>query len=213
MKAKNRFFKLIKFIMSLFANLNGSSFVGIKGYTNSKGETANFVVNANFSYHNAMVNDLAKLKLITDLDLVNLVSNKFPDNSAGLILLTNAITNLFDVYKTAITEMIKSLENRLNPDPNKPNKRSEGQTDAYINISPCIRLHIESGKLFIYALKVSKDILIAGEIQNVNSSDKTLAKRDIEKHFKLSTSNFRQFELNTNQLCGVNISGEKISLK
>ena len=55
---KNQNALITKRIVSKFSTLNGASFVGIPEYTSkTTGEVANHVVNAGFSYGNAVEKD------------------------------------------------------------------------------------------------------------------------------------------------------------
>ena len=75
-----------------------------------------------------------------------------------------------------------------------------------------MKVHIETGKIFIYALTVNKVVLEAGEYKEVNSRDLTLAQNAVKKYFNFSTAKFRQFTVNADQLTGVNICGDKITV-
>ena len=186
--------KLTKLIVSLFANLKGASFVGIKGYTSSTtGEVANHVVIANFSYGNAVEKDLKALDGATDIDI-----QAIADKSGFTV----------DLVKTAIAKLAESFRKNMNPE--TQSNQSKAQQDAYINISPCIKLHIETGKLHIYALAHSKVVLVEGEYKPVNSRELTLCQNAVKKYFEFSTAKYRNFIVEPSQLSGVNIAGEKI---
>lgn len=195
MSAKNPFAKLIKMIIALFANLNGASFVGIKGYTSSTtGEVANHVVIANFSYGNAVEKDLKALDNATDADVQAIADKGFT----------------IDLVKVAIAKLADAFRKNMNPE--TASAQSLAQKDAYINISPCIKLHIETGKLHIYALAHSKVVLVEGEYKTVNSRELTLCQNAVKKYFDFSTAKYRNFIVEPSQLSGVNISGEKVVL-
>jgi len=73
---KNQNAKIVKRIVSKFSELNGTSFVGIPEYvsgtTNKKcltPEVANHVINAGFSYGNAVEKDLKALRGATSEDV------------------------------------------------------------------------------------------------------------------------------------------------
>ena len=192
---KKRIVKMIKMIIALFADLNGASFVGIKHYTSSTtGEIANHVVIANFSYGNAVEKDLAKLDNATDADIQAIAGKGFT----------------VDLVKTAIAKLADAFRKNMNPE--TQSAQSKAQQDAYITISPCIKLHIETGKIHIYALAHSKVVLVEGEYKAVNSRELTLCQNAVKKYFDFSTAKYRNFIVAPDQLSGVNISGEKIVL-
>lgn len=179
----------------MFANLNGSSFVGIKGYTSSTtGEVANHVVNANFSYGNAVEKDLKALKGATDEDVKAIADKGFT----------------VDLVKMAIDKLRDAFIKNQNPE--TASAGSVAQSDAYVPITNSIKLHIETGKIHIYALAVSKQVLVEGEYKAVNSRELTLCQNAVKKYFDFSTAKYRNFIVDPAMLSGVNINGEKFSL-
>jgi len=191
----NAIAKIVKMIIAMFANLNGSSFVGIKGYTSSTtGEVANHVVNANFSYGNAVEKDLKALQGATDEDVKAIADKGFT----------------IDLVKMAIAKLRDAFVKNQNPE--TASAGSVAQSDAYYPITNSIKLHIESGKLHIYALAVSKEVLVEGEYKAVNSRELTLCQNAVKKYFNFSTAKYRNFIVDPSMLSGVNINGEKFSL-
>ena len=127
------FTKQIKAIVSLFSELNGASFVGIRNYVSEKsGEIANFVVIANFSYANAIEHDLKALQNFSIFDI-------------------NEISKLgfsVELIKQAIDKLKTSFENNINTE--TQSNQSKGQQDAYLPITNSIKLHIETGKIHLF---------------------------------------------------------------
>lgn len=188
---------IVKFIVSLFANLNGTSFVGIRAYKSStSGEVANHVVIANASYGNAVDEDLKKLDNATDAD-VKAINEKWGFS--------------FELIRTAIQKLSDNFRKNMNPE--TQSAQSKGQQDAYINITPSIKLHIESGKIHIFAQHHSKDVLVEGEYKEVNSRELTLCQNAVKKYFDFRTAKFRNFIVDKDQLSGVAINGSQITLK
>lgn len=189
--------KTIKAIVNTFSEINGSQFVGIKGYTaKTSGETANHVVIANFSYGNAVEKDLKALKEATNEDCLNIATK------GGFSLA---------LVEQAINKLIESFTN--NKDTETASAGSIAQKDAYIQITNSIKYHIETRQIHIYALHVSKQILVEGVHKVVNSRELTLAQNAVKKYFNFSTSKYRQFIVDKDMLTGVNVNGEKYELK
>ena len=187
--------KVIKRIIALFTVLHGASFVGIKGYiSKTTGEVSNHLVNVNFSYLNAVKKDLKALNESTLKDVESI--EKLGFNSELII--------------KAILKLKFSFEKNLNPD--TKSNQSKGQINAYTPICNSMKLHIESGKIHIYALSVSKEILTKGTYKKVNSRELTLCQNAVKKYFNFSTSKFRQFIVDEKNLSGVNVSGNKLTL-
>jgi len=187
----------IKAIVNTFSVLNGTSFVGIKGYTSkTSGETANHVVIANFSYGNAVEKDLNALRSATIEDITAIAEKgKFS----------------IELVKQAITKLAESFIN--NKDKETASAGSIAQNDAYIAITNSIKLHVATRQIHIYALHVSKQVLVEGVHKSVNSRELTLAQNAVKKYFKFSTSKYRQFIVDKDMLTGVNVNGEQYVIK
>lgn len=185
--------KTVKAITKKFSKLNGSSFVGIKAYTaKTSGETANHVVNANFSYGNAVEKDLNAL-VNADVEAISLKIGFSEELTA------QAVKNLRVAFECNKNEETAS-------------EQSIAMKNAFLPITNSIKLNLESGKLHIYALAVSKEILVAGEYKKVNSREMTLCQNAIKKELNFTTSKYRNFIIDENMLSGVNISGSKFTL-
>jgi len=180
---------LIAQIVAKFAQLNGTSLVGIREYeAKSSGEVANHVVNANFSYGEAKKKDMAKLANATKAD-IEAIAN---EAKVGI-----------EVVEEAIAEMQTTNE-----------KKSQAQKDAYIPITNAIKLCKESGLLHIYAMAVWKsEPIVEGVYKVVNSRPKTIAKNVAKKYFNLRTAKYRNFIVHPDMITEVAINGDVIGLK
>jgi hypothetical protein len=172
-------------LLAVISQIKTPSFVSVLNYKNDQGEVSNYTINLGASYGNAKEADTEWLKNQT-----NIVDVDFGDYKA--------------FAKEAWAEM---LEARTNPKQATVN-RSEGQTEAYITVCPNIRVHKETGRIFIYGFVVSKTVLVKGTYKSVNSSGKTLAKKKIGKHLK--TENFRQVAFD--KLETVKAKGQEIEI-
>ncbi len=189
------FTKQIKAIVSLFSELNGASFVGIRNYVSEKsGEIANFVVIANFSYANAIEHDLKALQNFSIFDI-------------------NEISKLgfsVELIKQAIDKLKTSFENNINTE--TQSNQSKGQQDAYLPITNSIKLHIETGKIHLFALSHDKKIVqpATEPFKEVNSRELTLCQNAVKKYFKFKTIKYRQFIVTPEQLSTVAIKGQEV---
>ena len=198
---KNQNAKIVKRIVSKFSELNGTSFVGIPEYTSGTSnkkcivpEVANHVINAGFSYGNAVEKDLKALKGATEKDVEAIAKEGFTP----------------ELVKIAIAKLTQSFENNQNKE--TASAGSLAQQDAYIQITPSVKLHVETGKLHIYGLTVQKKVIVKGVYQPTNSRELTLCQNAVKKHFDFSTSKFRQYIVDENTLTGVKIKGESFEL-
>jgi hypothetical protein len=155
----------------------GVSFVSIKGYTNSYGEVSNNVVNVGASLYNAKTKDIETLQ---SLDVTALGGDSI-------------------LFEKARVELINSF---INPNEN----RSNGQIDAYTIVAKGIKVHNESGEIYIFGLRKSKTTLAEGIYPIVNSRPLTIAKNSLKKNLK--SSKFTQFKLSATSVIKAN--GEEL---
>lgn len=157
--------KTIEKLQELLPKISG--FVGIRGYENRYGEVSNIVVNVGMNYPKAKQQDIETLKTVSITPLAN--------DTISSVLLEEARTKL-------IQSFIKPNENR-----------SQGQINAYTNMGNGIKVHNESGDIFIYGYKHSKTVIVKGEYPTVNSRPLTLAKNILKKDLK--TTKFSQYKI------------------
>jgi len=147
---------------------NGVSFIAINGYLNSSNEISNNLLNIGASYQNAKNKDIETLQ---NCDITKL--NFSVDMPTVLI---------------AKTELINSL---IKPDQN----RSDGQINAYTHICTGLKVHNDSGKLYVWGFRENKTVITKGEYKTVNKQKKTIAKDELKKQLNLRTDKFKQFIL------------------
>lgn len=147
-------------------SITGVSFVSIRNYTNTSGETSNNLINVGIRYDNA------KKKDIETLENLNVSEHSFKSAPENI--------------EQARVALIASF---LAPD----KARSEGQKDAYTHIVDGVKVHNETGQIYIFGYREHKEVLKAGEYKTVNSSDLTIAKNELRK--LLRTGKFTQYAL------------------
>lgn len=145
---------------------NKITFIAVNDYTNSANEVSNNLINIGIKYENQKNKDIEFLKT---LDIQSI-----PFHSS-----------LIDIEKARIA----LIESFIKPNEN----RSNGQKNAYYTINSCIKVHIETGEIFIYGYRENKKVLIEGEYKEVKSSSLTIAKNELRKLLK--TSKFKYFKL------------------
>ena len=155
----------------------GVSFVSIKGYTNSYGEVSNNLVNVGASLDNAKQKDIETLQSLNVTEL----------NGDSILL------------EKARVELINSF---IAPNEN----RSNGQKDAYTIVGKGIKVHNETGEIYIFGLRTSKTIIEQGVYPIVNSRPLTLAKNSLKKDLK--SSKFTQYKLSATSVIKAN--GEEL---
>jgi hypothetical protein len=163
-------------------NIKGTSFVGVKNYTNKEGEVSNQTFVVGIDYENLLKNDYDKL-LAFDVSTLK--------------------TNIdAEIVKEAYTELLDSLRKRLADEQTKAKLLAKGdktivasqaQKDAYIHL--CKGLKTQDNSLYIYGLMVRKQVVKAIEYKKVNSGAKTIAKNIIKKAADLRETKYKMFKL------------------
>ena len=105
-----------------------------------------------------------------------------------------------EIEEIARLELIKSFES---PNPN----RSKGQIDAYTIITKGIKVHNVTGEIYVFGLRMKKEIVQPGTYPIVNSKELTIAKNALRKELK--SSKFTQFKIS--EISEIRIAGEEIS--
>lgn len=160
----------------------GVSFFSIKNYTNQQGETSNVVINVGINYEKSKLQDIETLR---NLDVTTLTEAK-----SDKVLLEKMKTVLIEAF-------IKPNENISN-----------GQIDAYTPITKGIKVHNETGKLYIYGYKVSKKVLVEGVYPTVKSRPDTIAKNELRSLLK--TNKFVNYSIEVGN--DLTAKGETIEL-
>jgi len=187
--------KAVRNIVSNFTEINGGVFVGIREYTTKANEVANHVVNANFSYGNAVKNDVAKLQSSTNDDVMNIVSRFGVDA---------------ELVKQAIEKLLGNFIKNMNPE--TASNQSKAQKDAYIHVAPSIKMNKETKNFHIYALRVSKTILVEGDYKPSNPRPLTVAQNAVKKYFDFTTIKYKNYIIDANMLTAVAINKDVIEL-
>ena len=160
--------------------INGTSFVGVRNYTNKYGEVSNQTFLVGFSYANMLKKDLEKL---TSFALKRQVVAMFANNDKQLV------KKAYMEKRTASEEEKEKL--RANND--STIKSSDSQKKAYTNISKGLKAKNES--LYIYGLCVRKKVLVKGNYPKTNRQQKTIVKNTIKNLAMLRGLKYKNFQL------------------
>lgn len=148
---------------------NGISFFRIKNYKSVEtGEVANHLVNIGVSFSKAVEKDIDFLK---NLDVRTMTWK----------------SSIIDI-EIAKTELLNSL---ITPNQN----RSDAQKDAYTIICEGVKVHNETGILYVWGHTIpeKKEIIVEGVYKKVNSKPLTIAKNEIRKLLK--STKYRLFKV------------------
>lgn len=176
-----------KVIDSLKATISNSptgvSFIAINGYKNKQGEVSNNVVNVGMEYKKQVAKDIEKLKAFDILSV---------ETKSSKVMLEKARTELINNF-------------------NKPNKKqSEAQKNAYTHITNGLKVHNESGEVYIYAYSVNKKVVVKGEYKKSNPRELTIAKNELKKLADLTTDKFRTYIVE--EIDSLTMSGKEMTI-
>jgi uncharacterized protein (UPF0297 family) len=160
-------------------------------YTNKKGETSKLLVYVGASYENLKKEDINQLdNFLIGNDFAYVPSEKYTK----------------EIWNEALNELSNSLKN-----PNQ--KRSEGQTEAYINVTEngMVKWCVETQKLYIAGSVVRKSVIEEGEYPEVKSKPITIAKNVIKKNY-LKSGKIRRYDI-TNLAGNVKVNGDTIEVE
>ena len=156
-------------------SITGVSFVSIRNYTNQSKEVSNNLINIGIRYESAKAKDI---EFLQNLDLTKLEAK-----------------SELSVLAMAKNELIASF---IQPS----ESRSNGQKDAYTHIVSGLKVHNETGLLYIYGYRENKTILVEGEYKKVNSSPLTIAKNELRRLLK--TGKFTQYAIEVGNTINAN---------
>lgn len=165
------------------------------------------------------------------LNLINCINNAVTSSPTGVTFFSiknyisqnnetsNVLINLGVDYGRAKDKDVKRLTKTTYNEPIleearqsvinslvKPSETiSDGQKDAYVNLIKGLKIHKETGQLYIWGFLRNKQVIAKGEYKVVKSKPLTLAKNEIKK--QLSTSKFRQYIITPEN---VEIQGNKL---
>lgn len=194
-------------LLALTESIKSTSFVGLKNYTTSRGEVANYTLLIGTNYENCMLHDFNAL-----------VENQ--------MLIFETLEKEYDVndIDTAYKELYDSLEIRLSTpevkeklreEGNATMNRSDGQNDAYIHIGKGLKLDEKTGELHIYGVEIDKTTITpapeSAPSKPKNQAVKTVIKEKITKLCKFRQSKLRTFKVSN--LETLNIQGFSITKK
>ncbi len=169
-------------LIALLAGQQTPNFVSVKNYRNNEGEVSDYVINIGASYANAKQADTEALKDAKNFESIDFGKVKAFSEDARIAL----------------------LEANLNP-----SRQSEAQTDAYTTICPNIRLHNETGRIFVFGFKISKTVVKAIDYGRDTRQPLTIAKDKIRE--QLRAPKFRQYAFD--KLVEIRMKGETLEFE
>jgi hypothetical protein len=181
--------KQINSLLVAVKKIGGTSFVGIRNYTNKQGEISNYTFNVGISYGKILQDNFTALQALTLVELIE---------QHGEEIVTIAYNELYESLQKRLESPEIKAELLANGDSTMI--RSQAQTDAYINLTNGLKMKAENGEvnLYIYGFCLRKTILqgVEGEVKAATKSNpKTIIKRAIEKAANFKGLNYTSFKV------------------
>lgn len=169
----------------IFKNIKGTSFVGVRNYTSKS--SGNEVSNQTFLVGVNRVNRLKQdLEALQNFDLAPVVALYGPIAEEAHLELIIAL------QKVLAPDSVKAILRAQN---DKTINRSDGQKDAYIWLNAGLKMHKETGDIYVDGYCVNKTVLVAGEQKADTRRDKTKAKDLIKKLADVKDRKYRCFKV------------------
>lgn len=167
-------------------NINGVSFVSLRGYESStSGEVSNvtFNIGANL-YKNAMAKDLKAMQNTNANDMFEDFS--FENKTIPFEIFEKAFNELYNSFVEVGNKCIDGTTK-------KQSNWSKGQANAYERINSSVKVHPEKNRLYLHGLVVKKEVLVQGDYPTSNPQRKTICKNFIKNQMKFKTGKFRNY--------------------
>lgn len=175
-----------QFILKLSNLSPRSTFLSIMGYRNASSEVANYSINFNIDYKNALKNSITYL-------------NKYVATS--------------DLEEKARIELISGFKKSLLKSPEELAKTDSTHYEQFVNadnqVIKGLKLHKKSNEVHLFGLVVHKKVLMPGSYKEKNYGDEYAKVKD-QLRAKTSVGKFRQFKINADQVNKVSVN--KISI-
>lgn len=170
--------ELINFITKT-NSITGVSFASIRNYENSSGEVANHLINLGATLESAYKKDLASMKNIFVDEMYFNLPNKDVIN--------------YEVFKKGFYELQDSFINVGDKKHDGTIKEKSNRKPVFTRINSSIKIHDEKERLYIYGLRISKQILVKGEYKPTKKQHKTICKNIIKKIMNFKSGKYRLY--------------------
>lgn len=126
-----------------------------------------------------------------------------------LAILENKVNTLEGVYHLACSELVESFRESLVK--GIGNNSAYTCKGVYAPVSKGIKVHNETGDIYISGFIMSKQVIEPGVYKTVKSSEKTIAKNQLRKALK--SSRFRQYVLAASNIAGIKANGKVLEIQ
>lgn len=191
-----------KILIASAKTINGTSFVGIRNYTNKQGEESNQTILAGYSLENALQSDFLSLQENKD-KIFEALTQQY-----GGTLVNQAYTELFESLEKRLSS--PEVKEKLRAENDQTIKRSDAQIDAYIQLAKGVKQNKESNEIHVFGLVMRKEIIKAIEYKQTKSADKTIVKNKIKKLCGFKQDKIRTFIFSDTE---VKLQGVSITAK
>lgn len=176
--------------------VKGTTFVGIRAYTNAQGEVSNQTLLVGINFENVLKHDYNALLEKQNEIFETLVKDK--DKSGNFYTI--------EFVMQAYQNVLNSLEKRLSDETTKEALRAQGdktigasdaQIDAYEHIAKGVKRNLTTGELHIFGLCVKKTVIEPIEYKAVNSRDLTIVQNKIKKLCDFKQDKYKTFKFDS----------------
>ncbi len=186
-----KFNNAFEFLIALEAGkIELPQFVALHNYENKQGAVSNYLLNLGVHYGRTLERDLVMFNFlsINDYDIP---------------------ANLQYVAQEAYDEVHHSLMSNTDKNIDNHTPMSRIKIEEYDHPSANIKVHKQTGVIYLTGMIVSKKVLVEGEYKERQSKDKTKVKNILTKNF--SSNNYRQFFIH--KITSIKINGKHMTIE
>ena len=167
-------------------------FVSVRNYTNKNDEVSNYIINLGISHKDLLNRDLTMLNFLSPEDF----KEDMPD-----IAKPHA--------EVAHAELVTSLTKNVSNNIEDHTTASRAAIETYTQLAPNVKIHNETGDIYITGYMVRKTVITPGNYPVRNKRAKTIAKDSIKKLMR--SSKYRQFILRN--ITSIKLNGKEITFE
>ena len=189
----------IELLIKATNEIGGVSAVSIKGYSSDisqNSEIANQLINVGANYENMLTKD-SNIYANFDVDSVDV--DKFDYSTIDTAKLT------LDEFKQAVKGQLSIALNELQA----PKKTNDTSADIWLN--KALVFNLNTMRLSIRGMQMSKSVEVKGTFKVVKSAPKTIAKKLIEKQAKGRSATLRRFAID-NLIGSIKLVGTELEI-
>ena len=172
-------------VTAIAKTIKGTSFIGVRGYTNQQGEVSNYLVIGGITYEKALEHDFNALKVMQKEVVADL------EKTYSKEVVAKAYANVYESLEKRLSS--EEVKEALRAQGDKTIRQSDAQSEAYETLGKGVRLHKETQQIHIFGMVAKKVVLNPIEYKEKNSRELTIVQNKIKKFCEFKQDKIRTF--------------------